>query len=274
MGKAARLKKERRIAPPPPVGKQRPLAERTRLIWAATGGLVIVVGIVVGVLLATRSTSTPPPAAAPSASDQNAPAALVKAADAVGFHPTTEPGTGELENLPASAARSWGGSRLRPRPSTPDLLPIGSKAPAFTLKTPDGRTVSLADFRGKAVLLELFATWCPHCNAEAPHLKQLYATLPKSRYAFVAITGDGEDAASVFAFHRYYGLQFPALLDPSSQPGSFHQEGASGPVSTAYQLHAFPTFYVITPTGKIAWASDGEQSDALLRLELQKAAGG
>jgi peroxiredoxin len=263
MGKAARLKRERRLAAPPPVGKQRPLAERARLIWAATGGLVVIVGVVVGVLLATRSTSKPPPAATPAAADRNAPAALVRAADAVGFHPTTEPGAGQLEDQAASAAQP---------PSNPDLLAVGSKAPAFTLKTPEGTSVSLAGLRGKAVLLEFFATWCPHCNAEAPHLRSLYASLPKSRYAFVSVNADGEDAASVFAYHRYFGLRFPALLDPSAKPGSFHQPGAAGPVSTRYRVQSFPTFYVLDPGGRITWRSDGEQPDALLRQELAKAA--
>ena len=79
------------------------------------------------------------------------------------------------------------------------------------------------------MLLEFFATWCPHCNAEAPHLQRLYASLPKSRYAFASVNADGEDAASVFAYHRYYGLSFPALLDPSGTPGNFHKPGAGGP---------------------------------------------
>jgi peroxiredoxin len=262
MGKAARLKQERRFAAPPPVASPHSSAERLRLIWAATGALVVVLGIVVGALLVTRSTSTPPPAAS-SAVDKNAPAALVKAADAVGFQPTTEPGVGQIEGQPASAAQP---------PSTPNLLPVGAKAPAFALKTPEGQSVSLASLRGKAVLLEFFATWCPHCNAEAPHLRQLYGSLPKDRYAFVSVNADGEGAASVFAFHRYFGLPFPALLDPSSQPGSFHRQGAPGAVTQAYRVGAYPTFYVLDPSGRITWRSDGEQPDALLRLELAKAA--
>lgn len=262
MGKAARLKRERRLAPPP-VAEQRPLGKRTRLVWGTTGALVIAVGVVVGVLLATRQTSEPPPPATPSASDRNAPATLVKAADAVGFHPTTEPGVGEVEDQPVSAAQP---------PSNPNLLPVGAHAPAFTLKTPEGKPLGLSDFRGRAVLLEFFATWCPHCNAEAPHLRSLYGSLPKSRYAFVSVNADGEDAASVFAFHRYFGLRFPALLDPSSKPGSFHQPGAAGPVSVRYRVQSFPTFYVLDPHGRITWRSDGEQPDALLRQELAKAA--
>ena len=266
MGKAARLKQERRAAStPPPVGKNRPLGETRRIIWAASAGVVAVVAIIVVVLLTTRSTPKVAPPSAASASDRNAPASLVAAADAVGFHPTTEAGVGEIEGQPASAAQA---------PANPNLIAVGKKAPGFTLKTPQGANVSLASYRGKAVLLEFFATWCPHCNAEAPHLRTLYASLPKSKVAFISINADGETAPSVFAFHRYYGLQYPALVDPGSSAGSFNQQGSAGAVSTAYKVVAYPTFYVVNPKGTITWRSDGEQPDALLRQQLLEAAGG
>ena len=76
----------------------------------------------------------------------------------------------------------------------------------------------------------------------------------------------------MFAFHRYYGLPYPALVDPSAQPGTFDSPGAAGPVTTKYKVAAFPTFYVIDPQGRITWADDGEQPDALLRQELRQAA--
>jgi peroxiredoxin len=262
MGKAARLKKQRAVLPPP-VGKQRPRNEMVRIVWGASGGVVLVVAVVVATLLVNRASPKPPGPAAASLSDRNAPAALINAAAAVGFHPTTEPGVGEMEGRAASAAGP---------PSNPDLLAVGTVAPSFTLKTPQGEKVSLAAYRGKAVLLEFFATWCPHCNAEAPHLHKLYASLPHSKIAFVAVNADGETAPSVFAFHRYYGLQYPALVDPSSQAGSFTSPGSAGTVSTAYRVEAFPTFYVIGPNGKITFRSDGEQPDALLHQELLAAA--
>ncbi len=133
----------------------------------------------------------------------------------------------------------------------------------------------MQSLRGKTVLLEFFATWCPHCAAESPHLADLYRSLPKSKYAFVSINADNEDAPTVYAYHVYFGLPFPAVLDPDpgSDPVSYPNHGAAGPTSTAYRAFYYPTFYVIDPQGRISWRSDGEQPNALLRQELNRAAG-
>jgi peroxiredoxin len=258
MGKAARLKRERSQ---PPATAPSAVSERTILLASALLGLVG--SLVVGVLLLTRPSHEAPPPAAPSAAENDAPPALVRAADAVGFRPNVEPGTGDVERLPASAARP---------PSNPNLLPMGTRAPGFTLQTPEGKRVRLADYRGKAVLVEFFATWCPHCAAATPYVQELFASLPPSKFAWLSVNADGEDAASVFAYHRYFGIDSPALLDPSSQPGTFRSPGAAGPVTTRYRVQAFPTFYVVDSRGRISWRSDGEQPNALLERELRKAA--
>jgi peroxiredoxin len=224
---------------------------------------LVLVGAVSLLAMMHRTGPGPPPAKTPGLGDASASPALVKAADDVGFHTVTEPGVGQIEDDLASAA---GGS------SNPDLLKAGTTAPSFTLKTPQGDSVSLSDMRGKAVLLEFFATWCPHCQAEAPHLARMARELKPMRVEFVSINADSENAASVFAYHRYFGLPFPSLLDPGQPQGSFTQQGGRGPVSTAYNIQSYPTFYVINPQGVITWASDGEQPDALLHQLLLKAA--
>ena len=61
-------------------------------------------------------------------------------------------------------------------------------------------------------------------------------------------------------------------LGSTGATGTFSHPGNAGPVTTKYQVAAFPTFYVIDPNGKITWRSDGEQPDVLIRQQLSKAA--
>jgi peroxiredoxin len=245
---------------------RRPLASRHRNLFALATAVAIVVVVAAAVVFASSSNAPAPRSLTLRGADRDAPRSLVRAAEQVGFHSTAPSDAGAIEDAPAVTAHA---------PLSSDLLPVGTEAPAFTLQTPTGDKVSLSDFRGKAVLLELFATWCPHCATEAPHLRKLANSLPKNKVAFVSIDGSGGDAASVFAYHAYFDLPFPALLDhePGVAPVTFPAHGKGGPVSRAYRLGYFPTFYVIDPQGRITWRSDGEQPDALLRQELERAAG-
>jgi peroxiredoxin len=234
------------------------------LLLGMLGALIVVV--VVGVVAAVSSSPPPERAVTISQEDRNAPVELRRAARAVGFEPLEQSGVGSIENQPAEAARPTLGK---------DLLEVGTKAPPFTLRTPAGRKVSLADYRGKAVLLEFFATWCPHCAAEAPHLRTLSRELPESKYAVVSVDGSNADPASVYAYHVYFGLPYPALVDPApGEPAvTFPEHGTRGKVSKAYGVGYFPTFYVIDPQGRITWRADGEQPDELLKQQLRLASG-
>ena len=178
-------------------------SRRTRLLFIVGLAVALVVIAVVGGLLA-GSKRQPPRSVTIPVADRNATPALIRAAEAVGFQPPSASGTGQIENEPAASAPSTGAG----------LLDVGAQAPDFTLRTPAGTPVRLAALRGKSVLLEFFATWCPHCAAEAPHLRRLARSLPRSRVAFVGVDANGGDAPSVFAYHVYYDLPFPAVLDP------------------------------------------------------------
>src|SRR5262245_50257496 len=261
MGKRTRAKRARQARPEPAQAQQTEPARSRRTLWIAVGAAVAVVVIAGGVFALTRSDSKAAPFSS-LAADEDAPAALSTAADAVGFHETEEAGSGQIESMPASAARPA---------RSPLLLPVGTEAPDFELQTPQGEPVRLKDLRGRTVLLEFFATWCGLCNTEARHLKTIAESLPADRFAVVSINADAEDAASVLAYHRFYSLPFPSLLDPSLRPRSFNKPGLPGPVTQQYGMKSLPTFYVIDRDGKVSWRSDGEQPNAKLREELERA---
>jgi thiol-disulfide isomerase/thioredoxin len=239
-----------------------------RAALLATAG-VVVVGIAAGIIVTLRPGGSGAPASGglPAAGlTETDPklSPLAKAADAVGFQQTTAPNVGVVENLPADTTLL---------PGSPSLLPGGTKAPDFSLHTSTGELVRLSDFRGRTVLLEFFATWCPHCQAEVPHLMQLFSALPRDRFAFVSVNADSEDAASIYAFHRYFGIPWPTLLDPGARAGSFSRGGSAGPVTEAFGVALYPTFYIIDAKGRVAWRGDREKPDALLLQELTHASG-
>jgi peroxiredoxin len=154
-------------------------------------------------------------------------------------------------------------------PSKGALLPLGSPAPAFTLRTTDGATISLRRLHGKVVLLEFCASWSSSCVAEVPVLNRLHAL---SSATLVSIDGDSEKGTSVAAFGRTFHARFPLALDPGPSTVTFPAHGPRGPVTGRYRVTVFPTFYVLDPRGRVAWRSAGEQPLALLARQLRRAA--
>ncbi len=146
---------------------------------------------------------------------------------------------------------------------TPFTL-VGSFAPAFDLPTPDGGTLRLADQRGKWVVLNFWATWCPPCRAEMPILQALQDgafPVPETLgpVTVIALNRD-ETAAQVKAFTAELGLKLPIALD------------ADGKVSNRYGVIQLPVTYFIDPNGVVRYKVIGEITADLLQRTLQKAA--
>jgi peroxiredoxin/energy-converting hydrogenase Eha subunit A len=230
---------------------------------------VVIVGVTVAVIVSIPQRASPPVQV--SAAPEQAPAAptpgaatgtLETAADALGFRQTTAADVGVVESLPPDTPL------LAPSKS---LLPVGAAAPDFTLSTATGQSVRLSAYKGKVVLLEFFATWCPHCQAEAGHLMKFFGALAPERFAFLSVNADSEDPASLYAFDRFFNIPWPTLLDPGSPAGSYKQAGGAGQVTRAYGVALYPTFYIIDARGKIAWRADREQPDLLVAQKLQDA---
>lgn len=89
---------------------------------------------------------------------------------------------------------------------------IGKEAPAFRLTSVEGKEVSLADYRGKLVVIHFGASWCPFCNAEAPHLESLWKSY-RGKGVQVLVVDVGESKKKVRKWVKANGISFPVLLD-------------------------------------------------------------
>ncbi len=135
----------------------------------------------------------------------------------------------------------------------------GFLAPDFTLKTPEGETFTLSKLQGKAVLINLWATWCPPCRAEMPAIQKLYDEYKDRGLVVLAVNSTVQDDPFAIApFIEEYRLTFPILLDET------------GEVSQAYQLRSLPSSYFIRRDGIInEVVIGGPMSEALLRTRIE-----
>jgi peroxiredoxin len=86
--------------------------------------------------------------------------------------------------------------------------------PNFTLPDINGKEVSLSGHRGKVVLVNVWATWCPPCRQEMPSMQSLYEKFKGENFEILAVSIDSEGREAVAPFMRKMNLTFPALLDP------------------------------------------------------------
>jgi thiol-disulfide isomerase/thioredoxin len=133
-------------------------------------------------------------------------------------------------------------------------------APEIAFRSPEGKELSLADFRGKVVVVNFWATWCAPCVEEMPALDRLHAALSPERIEVVAISVDRGGARQVTPFFAAHGLRhLPVYLDPT---------GAS---MRAFAVRGLPTTVVVDADGhdrgrlEGAAAWDSPAAAALLR---------
>lgn len=144
-------------------------------------------------------------------------------------------------------------------PNNKDLLPVGAQAPDFNATTVDGSDVSLGDTGGKdATMLVFFATWCPHCNKEAPIISELADSHQDLRVIMVGIDGQ-DNPDKVQAFVEKYGIEAPAVYDPS--------------LGSPYKVWGYPTVYVLDQDQKVVAANAGETPQDVLEGWVEDAQG-
>ncbi len=100
----------------------------------------------------------------------------------------------------------------------PEIRPeVGHLAPDFTLPSLDGQTVRLSDLRGKAVLLNFWATWCAPCRLEMPTMDKAYQEYKSRGLEILAVSLDAGSNSVVKNFMQELKLDFPVLLDPDME---------------------------------------------------------
>jgi peroxiredoxin len=128
-------------------------------------------------------------------------------------------------------------------------LGVGQPAPDFTLESLSGDQVSLSDFRGQVVLLNLWATWCPSCKTEIPVLEAAYQAHKQDGLVVLGIDV-GESAAAVQPFVAQAGMTYPVLLDGERS------------LLGKYRALGLPVSIVIDGNGLVRARSSGELSRA------------
>ena len=133
-------------------------------------------------------------------------------------------------------------------------------APEFKLATPNGQSIALKDDRGKAVLVNLWATWCPPCRAEMPTIEKVYQEYQDQGLVVLGVDATIQDDPTAIApFVKQYGITFPILLD------------VNGEASDLYELRSLPTSFFIGRDGVIKEVVvGGPMSEALLRTNIEE----
>ncbi len=151
-----------------------------------------------------------------------------------------------------------GGSGSRAR------VDVGLPVPAYSATSITGDTVSLADHRGKVVLLNVWATWCHPCRDEIPELQALHEKYAARGLELVGVSVDTEGAdESIREFMRDYKMTYPVWRDPGER------------ISAQFHTVGVPTTFLIDRTGVLRWRKTGpiQPGDPALSSALEQALG-
>ncbi len=127
-------------------------------------------------------------------------------------------------------------------------IETGTAAPAFVAHALDGREVKLQDFKGKVLVLNVWATWCEPCRYEMPALERLHQQLASKGVVVLGVSidvalgqsdGFGNMGGDVSAFVKEYNLTFPIAVDPSQT------------IKQQYGITGLPTTFIIGKDGRV-----------------------
>jgi peroxiredoxin len=132
----------------------------------------------------------------------------------------------------------------------------GAAAGDFSLQDMNGKIVTLSEFKGKVVLLEFWATWCPPCRASVPGLEKLHKEYRDKGLVVLAISLDQGDWATVRSFVSEYGITYTVLKGTDE-------------VQTQYQVRTIPMTIILDREGKISKRYLGVGPDEDMEKDLK-----
>ena len=136
-----------------------------------------------------------------------------------------------------------------------DALGVGSTFPDFDVKDLEGKPMSVAACKGKVVLVDFWATWCPPCRAEAPNIAKTYQKYHDQGFEIIGVSLDREgDKDKLVAFAKENNMPWGQYYDGADGPGKLAQK---------YGVDTIPRAFLIDGNGKIIAKGDATRGDAL-----------
>jgi peroxiredoxin len=150
-------------------------------------------------------------------------------------------------------------------PDTTTLTKVGQPVPKFTVTTLDGKSINIAEMKGKVVLINFFATWCGPCMGEMPHVeKEIWQGLKNEKLVVLAI-GREHSKEELIKFNKEKGFTFLIAPDPKRE------------VYSLFAKQFIPRNYVIGKDGTILFQSIGyseEEFGKMVQLIKARLKGG
>lgn len=131
-------------------------------------------------------------------------------------------------------------------------------APDFSLPDLKGKKVKLSDFRGKVVILDFFATWCPPCRAEIPHFVALYKQHKDRGLVIIGVSLDQGGVRVVESFVKKYGINYTILMEDQKV------------VKNYGGIRGIPTTFVIDKQGGIYKKYVGYRDKSVFEKDIQE----
>lgn len=138
-------------------------------------------------------------------------------------------------------------------------LRTGDTPPDFTLETVDGEKLTLSDFKGKKVILNFWATWCPPCKAEMPHMQKYYDKKGKEQnFEIIAVNLTKQEKSKdlVTKFLKNYGITFHVPFD------------VDGETEKAYKVITYPSTYILNEEGTIEHSIIGPMNEDMMETYI------